>query len=270
MHPILQNLQFIFTILYLATQAAAMALYIRTRALPPWSLALLCLSRRMHSIFVLRLFNDCWAMLLAYVGALLLQVLMGGRAGVSSRLGWVCTRHALPWTQGSHRTRFKPCASSPFTKSEMVTMPPHMLPNPILQAHQWEWAVFTFSAAVSVKMNVLLWAPGVLAILIKAATPLATVRGVAAGAMLQVALALPFLLAAPREYLARAFEFTRAFQMQWSVNWQFLPPKWFADPRFALILLGLHLRFLWSFAKFRWCAKEEEGEGSIVLKMFEK
>ena len=160
--------------------------------------------------------------------------------------------------------------SSPITESEMVTIPPHLFPTPLLQAHQWEWAVFTFSAAVSVKMNVLLWAPGVLAILVKAATPLATVRGVAAGAMLQVALALPFLLAAPREYLARAFEFTRAFQMQWSVNWQFLPPKWFADPRFALILLGLHLRFLWSFAKFRWCAKEEEGEGSIVLKMFEK
>lgn len=101
-------------------------------------------------------------------------------------------------------------------------------------------------------MNVLLFAPGVLAVLIKAGNPLSTARGVAGGVALQALLALPFLLVAPREYLARAFEFTRTFQMQWSVNWQFLPPKWFVDPRFALVLLALHLRFLWSFAKYRW------------------
>lgn len=72
----LQNIQAIFAGVYLLTQAAVLALYIRTRALPPWTLCLLCLSRRVHSIFLLRLFNDCWAMLLAYAATLLLQVML--------------------------------------------------------------------------------------------------------------------------------------------------------------------------------------------------
>lgn len=84
--------QYIFAALYLATQAVVMALYARTAALPPWSLALLCASRRLHSIFVLRLFNDCWAMFVAYGATLALQV--SGRAGEQPfrLLGWPASR----------------------------------------------------------------------------------------------------------------------------------------------------------------------------------
>lgn len=66
--------QIVFAGLYLATQAVVMSLYVRAQSMPPWSLALLCMSRRMHSIYVLRLFNDCWAMFVAYLATLALQV----------------------------------------------------------------------------------------------------------------------------------------------------------------------------------------------------
>ena len=91
--------QYIFAGVYLATQAVVMALYARARSLPPWSLAVLCASRRLHSIFLLRLFNDCWAMLAAYVATLALQVgaahwcwrsavLAGGLVFLSWRCRW--------------------------------------------------------------------------------------------------------------------------------------------------------------------------------------
>ena len=99
--------QYIFAGLYLATQFVVMALYINSRTMPPWSLVLLCLSRRLHSIYVLRLFNDCWAMFVAYLAT------------------WALQNRKIPLS------------------------------------------IFLFSLAVSVKMNVLLFAPGVLAVVIK-------------------------------------------------------------------------------------------------------
>ncbi|OAL29850.1 hypothetical protein AYO22_01756 [Fonsecaea multimorphosa] len=54
--------QIIFAGLYLVTLAVVFACYRRVGA-PPWLLVPLVLSKRMHSIFLLRLFNDCWATL---------------------------------------------------------------------------------------------------------------------------------------------------------------------------------------------------------------
>ncbi|SMR58736.1 unnamed protein product [Zymoseptoria tritici ST99CH_1E4] len=52
--------QCIFAGLYLATLWIVMQCY-RAANVPPYIFPLLSLSKRMHSIFVLRLFNDCWA-----------------------------------------------------------------------------------------------------------------------------------------------------------------------------------------------------------------
>jgi len=52
--------QVIYAGLYLCTIALVLASYRRAGA-PPWLLVPLILSKRLHSIFLLRLFNDCWA-----------------------------------------------------------------------------------------------------------------------------------------------------------------------------------------------------------------
>ncbi|KAL4434015.1 hypothetical protein ABPG75_000456 [Micractinium tetrahymenae] len=188
--------QYIFAGLYVATQAVAMALHIRAAVLPPWALGLLCASRRLHSIYVLRLFNDCWATLAAYAATL------------------------------------------------------------ALQSRRWVTAVVLYSLAVSVKMNVLLMAPGVLAVLVKHAQLKHIMAGSVLGVLLQLGLGLPFLASYPRSYLTRAFEFSRVFTYKWSVNWQFLPEPAFLSRQLALVLLFLHLRLLWSLAQRSWLRAE--------------
>lgn len=64
--------QIIFAALYLLTLAVVAACYRRVGA-PPWLLVPLALSKRMHSIFLLRLFNDCWAALGLWIAIYLLQ-----------------------------------------------------------------------------------------------------------------------------------------------------------------------------------------------------
>ena len=59
--------QFIFVALYLLTLAAVFRLMVKSRKLPPYALVFMSLtSYRVHSIYVLRLFNDPVAMLLLY------------------------------------------------------------------------------------------------------------------------------------------------------------------------------------------------------------
>lgn len=58
--------QAIFAVLYILTLFAVMQTY-RAAGVPPYVLPLLSLSKRVHSIFVLRLFNDCFAVLFLFV-----------------------------------------------------------------------------------------------------------------------------------------------------------------------------------------------------------
>lgn len=64
--------QIIFAGLYLITLAVVLACYRRVGA-PPWLLVPLVLSKRMHSIYLLRLFNDCWATLGLWAAIYLFQ-----------------------------------------------------------------------------------------------------------------------------------------------------------------------------------------------------
>lgn len=55
-----------------------------------------------------------------------------------------------------------------------------------------------------------------------------------------------------RGYLLRAFNFTRQFKYQWTVNWRFVPEDVFLSREFAISLLILHCSLLLLFLTTRW------------------
>ncbi|KAK4188135.1 glycosyltransferase [Podospora australis] len=64
--------QQLFAVLYMVTLAVVMACYWKAKV-PPYVFPLLILSKRLHSIFVLRCFNDCFAVLFLFLAILAFQ-----------------------------------------------------------------------------------------------------------------------------------------------------------------------------------------------------
>ncbi|KAL5155699.1 Dol-P-Man:Man(5)GlcNAc(2)-PP-Dol alpha-1,3-mannosyltransferase [Glycine soja] len=226
--------QILFGVLYIVNLAIVLAIYVKTDVVPWWALCLLSLSKRVHSIFVLRLFNDCVAMTLLHA-ALLLFV---------------------------HR--------------------------------RWNLGLILFSGAVSVKMNVLLYAPPLLLLMLKAMDISGVLLALSGAALVQsvqifrnligwvffvlndlsilsgeflflgikidwfsrILLGLPFLVSYPVAYISRAFNLGRVFIHFWSVNFKFIPEPVFVSRGFAILLLAAHLILLASFAHYSWCKHE--------------
>ena len=171
--------QYVFIGLYVGTMYVVHRLYIRC-GLPPYLLILLSLSKRLHSIYMLRLFNDCWAMLLLYAAVLLF---INRRPLLSSTL---------------------------------------------------------FSLAVSIKMNVLLFLPAHLLLLLQSQPLWVVASSGGLMAAVQLVLGVPFLLHDADAYVSKAFEFSRVFFYKWTVNLRFLPEPIFLHPLTARLLLGAH------------------------------
>ena len=113
-------------------------------------------------------------------------------------------------------------------------------------------AVFFFAFAISVKMNVLLFIPGIYLILSRS-------EGIWKGTyyiiqifLMQLVIGLPFIQHNAMSYFNKAFEFKREFLFKWSVNWNYLGEETATNPKFALALLCLHLLFLVIFLLTKW------------------
>ncbi|XP_017641887.2 dol-P-Man:Man(5)GlcNAc(2)-PP-Dol alpha-1,3-mannosyltransferase-like [Gossypium arboreum] len=82
----------------------------------------------------------------------------------------------------------------------------------------WHLGLIIFSVALSIKMNVLLYAPSLFILMLKAMSISGVISALAGAALVQIVLGLPFLLSFPVEYISRAFNLGRVFIHFWSVN----------------------------------------------------
>ncbi|EDO18045.1 hypothetical protein Kpol_1045p31 [Vanderwaltozyma polyspora DSM 70294] len=181
--------QQVFRYLYLLTLLIQFITYYQLQ-LPPWCVVLACLSKRLHSIYVLRLFNDCFTVLFVSLAILLFVV---------------CTNIK------SYPLRYAICAL----------------------------ASISYTIAISIKMNALLYFPGVL-VSIFILTDGHLINSIICGMLIvvwQIIVAIPFLNSYPTEYFHSAFNFSRQFMFKWSVNWQMLTEDGFNDKLFHSSLL---------------------------------
>ncbi|KAM3347025.1 hypothetical protein ACQJBY_021168 [Aegilops geniculata] len=122
--------------------------------------------------------------------------------------------------------------------------------------HKWYLGLIIFSGAVSVKMNVLLFAPSLFLLMLKAMSIKGVFLALLGAAGVQVLLGIPFLLSHPVEYISRAFNLGRVFIHFWSVNFKFVPEKYFVSKELAIGLLIFHLSTLMVFAHYKWFKHE--------------
>lgn len=177
--------QYVFIIIYLLQLYFVLRIYIKTKKVPPYVLVITILtSYRIHSIHVLRLFNDPIAVLLLYIS---LNCFLDSR-----------------WYLGS---------------------------------------IF-YSLGVSVKMNILLYAPALFFFYLINLGVKDTLKQLFVCGIIQLVLGLPFLISAPVAYLKGSFDVGRVFNHTWTVNYRFLNIEVFENKCFHLTLLAIHVMLL--------------------------
>lgn len=194
----IKRAQFIYLGIYTICQVAVMATY-KAAQIPPVFLPLLIMSKRLHSIFVLRLFNDCWAMTFFYIGV---TFMCKGR-----------------WRLGST----------------------------------------FYSLALAVKMNILLYAPAMTVVYLRALGLQRSVLEAFRVILIQGIIAFPFLRQDARSYITSAFNLSRVFLYKWTVNLRFLDEAKFLDKRLAKGLLTAHLIIILTFIFYRWTGISKTG-----------
>ncbi|CAK9440064.1 uncharacterized protein LODBEIA_P41640 [Lodderomyces beijingensis] len=245
----IRSAQQIFGYLYTASVALSCVVYGQVWDMVPWPILLLVGSKRLVSVYVLRLFNDCWTTVAMVAVVVLLQQAAvyketrkvgnrGGEVVVSSR--WLDLSFLLSLV-----------------------------------------AADLYSLAISIKMNALLYLPGFVIVvyflndenLVKFLIVVAVIP------VIQVVVGWKFLVPlyhdeTAREirwnYLTRAFDFNRKFLYEWTVNWRFVPEDIFSSDVFARVLLAGHVVVLLMFTFTRFLNKRITGKSvsQVVLDAF--
>lgn len=198
-----------FAYLFTLTIAFTCAVYSMVGNLPPWPFYLLLCSRRLISIYVLRLFNDCFTTLAMVCVVLLLQV-------------------ASYWSSSlSDTSMLLLCGVA----ADVYSMAISVKMNALLYLPAFIIVVYFLLGERVLRLAVVL---GVIP----------TVQILIGWRFL-----LPLFWDDEAKYLrwtylSNAFDFSRQFLYKWTVNWKFISPQLFLSPAFARGLLVAHLLLL--------------------------
>lgn len=221
--------QYIFLVVYLASLGMALGWY-RAANVPLLSTLCLFCSKRIRSLYVLRLFNDCWATFFAFLAVVLLASSITRRGPSQDRFGKVFLYNDRRWYMGC----------------------------------------LLMSVGISIKMNICLFLPGLLCILWYSVPFANLAVCGLIGAMWQIFSGFPFISSYQESYLHKAFELSRVFNQRWSVNYQFLSTEVFESPLFHFLLFVLMIIAFGMLWVKRWaprCRKvAEEANAAFATK----
>lgn len=229
--------QEVFRVLYLITLVLSFLVSLASGGVYPALTGLLACSYRLHSIYVLRLFNDCFTTFLVLLSILLL---------VSIKL-----MSDVIIDEGKRNNLDEEFVTDDASNFSLLIS---------------FCAVFIYSAAISVKMNALLYLPAVLFVLcwLNYSGKMYFLRIsslLAFGIAEQFLIGLPFIQQDMKAYFSTAFNFKRKFMYIWSINWQFIDQDVFNSDMFASTLLILHVMTLYIFIDKKWLSPIKRANG---------
>ena len=210
-HDILLG-QILFAGLYLITLITVIACYRQLQA-PPLLFPLLVLSKRLHSIYMLRMFNDGIAAFIMWA-AIYLFLKRKWAAGVAM------------WSLGVG------------VKMTLILLAPGITIVTLLSVGLVQsialgaMAIFIQVSQDPQRCFQMVWISNNLSIYHN----------------LQIVLAIPFLQTNSVGYISKAFELSRQFMFKWTVNWRFVGEETFLSIGFSVGLLVLHASLLIIFA----------------------
>ncbi|TEB36166.1 dolichyl-P-Man:Man(5)GlcNAc(2)-PP-dolichyl mannosyltransferase [Coprinellus micaceus] len=133
--------QHIYGALYIATLALTCAIYRKARAVPNWLLILLPLSKRLHSIHALRMFNDCWVVLLSQLAILACQYGFSDSAWLLFSAAVSVKMSALLYLPGLLVISFKRRGpASTILSVVKLAATQVIIASPFLREHPWAYA----------------------------------------------------------------------------------------------------------------------------------
>lgn len=118
------------------------------------------------------------------------------------------------------------------------------------------------SLALSIKMSIILVFPALLYLYLINLGTTATLLHSLLIVAIQLLLATPFIVSHPAEYINGAFNFSRQFTWEWTVNWRWVGEKTFSSQELSRGLLLLHFVGL-LLLLYKWT----EPDGGVVRVM---